>query len=117
MKIFKLAIALFCLSNAVNAQESGPFKFKTQKNLYIDLPFFVKIQNIPYLKEIAILKIQSLNFYTFHKGNKIYGYKGKQVRDNIHSHDVACFIEAFIQNPRSGEVYNLGGGKNNTCSI
>ena len=48
---------------------------------------------------------------------KIYGYKGKQVRDNIHSHDVACFIEAFIQNPRSGEVYNLGGGKDNTCSI
>ena len=48
---------------------------------------------------------------------KIYGYKGKQVRDNIHSHDVACFIEAFIQNPRSGEVYNLGGGKTNTCSI
>lgn len=48
---------------------------------------------------------------------KIYGYKGKQVRDNIHSQDVACFIEAFIQNPRSGEVYNLGGGKNNTCSI
>jgi len=48
---------------------------------------------------------------------KIYGYKGKQVRDNIHSHDVACFIEAFIQNSRSGEVYNLGGGKNNTCSI
>jgi CDP-paratose 2-epimerase len=48
---------------------------------------------------------------------RIYGYKGKQVRDNIHSHDVACFIEAFIQNSRSGEVYNLGGGKNNTCSI
>ncbi|MEH2411361.1 NAD-dependent epimerase/dehydratase family protein [Nostoc sp.] len=48
---------------------------------------------------------------------KIFGYKGKQVRDNIHSYDVARFIEAFIQNPRSGEVYNLGGGKNNTCSI
>lgn len=48
---------------------------------------------------------------------KIYGYKGKQVRDNIHSHDVARFIEAFIQAPRSGEVYNLGGGKDNTCSI
>lgn len=47
----------------------------------------------------------------------IYGYKGKQVRDNIHSHDVACFIEAFLENPRSGEVYNLGGGKHNTCSI
>ncbi|MBD2445255.1 NAD-dependent epimerase/dehydratase family protein [Dolichospermum sp. FACHB-1091] len=48
---------------------------------------------------------------------KIYGYKGKQVRDNIHSYDVARFIEEFINNPRCGEVYNLGGGKNNTCSI
>jgi len=48
---------------------------------------------------------------------KIFGYNGKQVRDNIHSYDVARFIEEFIQAPRSGEVYNLGGGKDNTCSI
>lgn len=48
---------------------------------------------------------------------KIFGYKGKQVRDNIHSYDVVRFIEAFIQAPRCGEVYNLGGGKSNTCSI
>jgi CDP-paratose 2-epimerase len=47
----------------------------------------------------------------------IFGYKGKQVRDNIHSLDVARFIEAFIENPRSGEVYNLGGGRDNSCSI
>ncbi len=47
----------------------------------------------------------------------VYGYKGKQVRDNIHSHDIAMFMEAFINNPRKGEVYNLGGGKDNTCSI
>lgn len=47
----------------------------------------------------------------------IYGYKGKQVRDNIHSHDVARFIDAYIQSPRAGEVYNIGGGKANTCSI
>ncbi len=47
----------------------------------------------------------------------IYGYKGKQVRDNIHAYDIACFMKAFIDNPRNGEVYNLGGGKNNTCSI
>lgn len=47
----------------------------------------------------------------------IYGYKGKQVRDNIHSHDIATFMEAFIAAPRMGEVYNLGGGKQNTCSI
>jgi CDP-paratose 2-epimerase len=47
----------------------------------------------------------------------IFGYKGKQVRDNIHSYDVARFIDEFIQSPRCGEVYNLGGGKDNTCSI
>jgi len=47
----------------------------------------------------------------------VYGYKGKQVRDNIHSRDVARFIERFIAAPRPGEVYNLGGGRNNACSI
>jgi len=48
---------------------------------------------------------------------KIFGYKGKQVRDNIHSEDVANFILAFCQAPRAGEVYNIGGGKENSCSI
>jgi CDP-paratose 2-epimerase len=48
---------------------------------------------------------------------KIYGYKGKQVRDNIHSTDVASFMYEFYQSPRSGEVYNLGGGRKNSCSI
>lgn len=48
---------------------------------------------------------------------KIFGYKGKQVRDNIHSHDVASLMYAFYENPRCGEVYNLGGGKCNACSI
>jgi CDP-paratose 2-epimerase len=47
----------------------------------------------------------------------VFGYKGKQVRDNIHSYDVARFIETFIAHPRSGEVYNLGGGRRNSCSI
>ena len=47
----------------------------------------------------------------------IYGYKGKQVRDNIHSLDVARFIAEFIAAPRFGEVYNLGGGRANSCSI
>jgi len=48
---------------------------------------------------------------------RIYGYKAKQVRDNIHSWDVARFIHAFAEAPRAGEVYNLGGGKSNSCSI
>ena len=48
---------------------------------------------------------------------KVFGYKGKQVRDNIHSHDVVAFIQRFIAAPRSGEVYNLGGGQPNSVSI
>jgi CDP-paratose 2-epimerase len=48
---------------------------------------------------------------------RVLGYGGKQVRDNIHSYDVARFIHEFIKRPRSGEVYNLGGGKRNSCSI
>jgi CDP-paratose 2-epimerase len=48
---------------------------------------------------------------------KIYGYKGKQVRDNIHAEDVARFMYEFYKAPRIAEVYNLGGGKDNSCSI
>lgn len=48
---------------------------------------------------------------------RIYGYKGKQVRDNIHSQDVVRFMEAFIEAPRVAEVYNLGGGRANSVSI
>jgi CDP-paratose 2-epimerase len=48
---------------------------------------------------------------------KVFGYKGKQVRDNIHSEDVARFMLEFWKKPRVAEVYNLGGGKENACSI
>jgi len=51
------------------------------------------------------------------KEYRIFGYKGKQVRDNIHSEDVARFIFEFYRNPQRGEVYNLGGGKGNSCSV
>ena len=47
----------------------------------------------------------------------VFGYKGKQVRDNIHSHDVVRAIEEFAANPRPGEVYNLGGGRANSISM
>jgi CDP-paratose 2-epimerase len=47
----------------------------------------------------------------------VFGYKGKQVRDNIHAVDVAGFMLEFIARPRCAEVYNLGGGKDNSCSI
>ncbi len=48
---------------------------------------------------------------------KVFGYKGKQVRDNIHSLDVTRFINAFYDKPRCGEVYNIGGGRANSVSI
>jgi CDP-paratose 2-epimerase len=48
---------------------------------------------------------------------RVYGYNSKQVRDNIHSLDVARFIDAFYKQPRSGEVYNIGGGRQNSTSI
>jgi CDP-paratose 2-epimerase len=47
----------------------------------------------------------------------IFGYKGKQVRDNIHASDVIQFMDLFIAKPRIAEVYNIGGGKGNSCSI
>jgi CDP-paratose 2-epimerase len=48
---------------------------------------------------------------------RIFGFKGKQVRDNIHALDVARFMARFVDSPRAGEVYNLGGGKANSVSI
>ncbi len=47
----------------------------------------------------------------------IFGYKGKQVRDQIHSYDVIRAFEAFANNPHPGEVYNLGGGRGNSTSV
>jgi CDP-paratose 2-epimerase len=47
----------------------------------------------------------------------IIGYQGKQVRDQVHSEDVIRAFEAFFENPRPGEVYNLGGGRDNAASI
>jgi len=47
----------------------------------------------------------------------VFGYKGKQVRDQIHSHDVINAFWNFAQNPRPGEVYNLGGGRENAASL
>jgi CDP-paratose 2-epimerase len=48
---------------------------------------------------------------------KIYGYKGKQVRDNLHAEDVARFVLEFFRKPKTAAVYNIGGGKPNSCSI
>jgi CDP-paratose 2-epimerase len=62
---------------------------------------------LSYLMRCAITK----KHYT------IFGYQGKQVRDNIHSFDLITMFDAFYQNPRVGEVYNAGGGRFSNCSM
>lgn len=62
---------------------------------------------LAYLMKCAITG----NHYT------IFGYKGKQVRDNIHSWDLVNMFWSFYQNPRSAEVYNAGGGRFSNCSM
>ena len=62
---------------------------------------------LAYLMKCAITK----DHYT------IFGYKGKQVRDNIHSYDLVNMFWHFYQNPRAGEVYNAGGGRHANCSM
>lgn len=47
----------------------------------------------------------------------IFGYKGKQVRDNIHSYDLVNMFWNYVQDPRPGEVYNAGGGRHSNCSM
>jgi len=51
------------------------------------------------------------------KPYRIFGYKGKQVRDNIHSHDLISAFDHFYRNPRIGEVYNIGGSRYSNCSV
>jgi CDP-paratose 2-epimerase len=48
---------------------------------------------------------------------RVFGYKGKQVRDNIHSHDLVAAFWEFFQKPRNGEVYNMGGSRHSNCSM
>lgn len=55
---------------------SKEYFFRKQKNSFLQLPFFVRIKNIYYLKENILLKIQEMNFYIYQKGNLIYAYKG-----------------------------------------
>ena len=48
---------------------------------------------------------------------RVFGYKGKQVRDNIHSHDLVSAFWEFFQAPRPGAVYNIGGSRHSNCSM
>ena len=62
---------------------------------------------LSYLVKISLAK----------KKYSLIGYKGKQVRDNLHSHDLVNSFWEFFKKPTSGEVYNMGGGRHSNCSI
>ena len=62
---------------------------------------------LSYLVKISLAK----------KRYSLIGYKGKQVRDNLHSHDLVNAFWEFFKKPTSGEVYNMGGGRYSNCSI
>ena len=62
---------------------------------------------LSYLVKISLAK----------KKYSLIGYKGKQVRDNLHSHDLVNSFWEFFKKPTSGEVYNMGGGRYSNCSI
>jgi len=62
---------------------------------------------LSYLVKISLAK----------KKYSLIGYKGKQVRDNLHSHDLVNSFWEFFKKPTSGEIYNMGGGRHSNCSI
>jgi cytochrome c biogenesis protein len=94
-----------------NAKE---YLFKKKKNSFLKLNFFIRLKNIPYLKEQILLKIQNFNFYTYQKRNLIYGYKGLIGRISpilVHFSLLLILLGAFIgafQNFKVQEILPKG---------
>lgn len=55
--------------------------------------------------------------YAENRPSRVFGYKGKQVRDNLHSANLVSAFWEFVQAPRAGAVYNIGGGRYSNCSM
>jgi CDP-paratose 2-epimerase len=75
---------------------TGPNHSGTQLHGFLSYLMRCVVENVPYT---------------------VFGYKGKQVRDNIHSHDYVAAVDQFYRAPRVGEVYNIGGGRFCSCSV
>lgn len=101
------------LAGDVMAQEYGRY-FGLKTGIFrggcLTGPYHAGVELHGFLNYLVMVALQE-GPYT------IFGYKGKQVRDQIHSHDVINAFWHFTQNPRAGEVYNLGGGKENAASL
>lgn len=95
-------------------KNSKDYYFKKEKKSFLNLPFFVKIENIYYLKEIILLKIQKLNFYIYQNENLVYGYKGLVGRISpilVHLSLIIILIGSLIgafQNFKAQEVLPKG---------
>jgi cytochrome c biogenesis protein len=95
-------------------KNSKDYFFKKEKKSFLNLPFFVKIENIYYLKEIILLKIQKLNFYIYQNNDLVYGYKGLIGRISpilVHLSLIIILIGSLIgafQNFKAQEVLPKG---------
>jgi len=117
---FLLIILAICLISCTITRQfpiffsSKDFLFKKEKISFLNLSFFVRIKNLPYMKEMITLKLQKMNFYVYQKKNLIYGYKGLIGRISpilVHFSLliilVGSFIGAFI-NFKSQEILPKG---------
>lgn len=116
MRIDQSKHSLFGASKAASdimAQEYGRY-FGLQIGIFrggcLTGPFHSGAELHGYLSYLVKAAVENFEY-------RIFGYKGKQVRDQIHSYDVVRGIYEFYKNPRQGEVYNLGGGRQNNISI
>jgi CDP-paratose 2-epimerase len=101
------------LAGDILAQEYGRyFGLKTGifRGSCLTGPFHSGVELHGFLNYLVMVALQEGDY-------TIYGYKGKQVRDQLHSYDVINAFWHFAQNPSPGEVYNLGGGKENAASL
>jgi len=111
-----------CLHSPFGASKAAADLFCQEFGLYFQMPVGVfrggcltgpqqsGVQLHGYLNYIVKCAVEGRPY-------TIFGYKGKQVRDQIHARDVARLFLAFSRNPRCGEVYNMGGGRDNSISV
>jgi CDP-paratose 2-epimerase len=111
-----------CLHSLFGASKVAADVMCQEFGRYFDMPVGVFRGGCLTGPQHAAVELHGYLAYIVHcavtgKKYTVYGYKGKQVRDQIHSHDVAQLFLHFFRHPRAGEVYNLGGGRANSISV
>jgi CDP-paratose 2-epimerase len=111
-----------CLHSIFGASKAAADLLCQEFGLYFNMPIGIFRGGCLTGPMHAAVELHGYLAYIVHcavtgKPYTIYGYKGKQVRDQIHARDVASLFLHFYRNPRRGEVYNLGGGRANSISV